>query len=45
VFLREKTRFKNGKTHRYSSIVENRCVSGGHVVQKHVLYLGEINDS
>jgi transposase len=45
VFLREKTRFKNGKTHRYFSIVENRRVSGGRVVQKHVLYLGEINDS
>jgi transposase len=31
--------------HRYFSVVENRRVSGGRVVQKHVLYLGEINDS
>jgi transposase len=45
VFLRAKTRLKNGKEHRYFSVVENRRVSGGGVVQKHVLYLGEINDS
>jgi hypothetical protein len=45
VFLREKVRFKDGKEHRTFSVVENRRVSGGRVVQKHVLYLGEINDS
>ena len=41
------TRFrrKDGKEHRYWSIVENRRVSGGRTVQRHVLYLGEINDS
>jgi hypothetical protein len=44
-FLRAKTRFKDGKEHRYWSIVENRRTSGGRVVQRHVLYLGEINDS
>lgn len=45
MFLRAKTRFKDGKEHRYWSIVENRRTSGGRVVQRHVLYLGEINDS
>jgi transposase len=38
-------RFKDGKEHRYWSIVENRRCSGGRMVQRHVLYLGEINDS
>jgi hypothetical protein len=38
-------RKKDGKEHRYWSIVENHRISGGRVVQKHVLYLGEINDS
>lgn len=45
MFLRHKTRQKDGKEHRYWSIVENRRVSGGRTVQRHVLYLGEINDS
>src|ERR1700739_21596 len=45
MFLRHKLRRKDGKEHRYWSIVENRRVSGGRVVQRHVLYLGEINDS
>lgn len=45
MFLRVKTRFKDGKEHRYWSIVESRRTSGGRVVQRHVLYLGEINDS
>src|ERR1017187_6475972 len=30
---------------RYFSVVENRRVRGGRVVQRHVLYLGEINSS
>jgi len=38
-------RVKDGKEHRYWSIVESRRCSGGRVVQRHVLYLGEINDS
>ena len=38
-------RKKDGKEHRYWSIVETHRISGGRVVQKHVLYLGEINDS
>ena len=45
MFLRHKMRRKDGKEHRYWSIVENRRVSGGRTVQRHVLYLGEINDS
>ena len=45
MFLREKTRTKDGKTHRYWSVVENRRVSGGRVVQRQVLYLGELNDT
>jgi transposase len=45
MFLREKKRVKDGKTHRYWSIVENRRAAGGRVAQRHVLYLGEINDS
>ena len=45
MFLRFKKRFKDGKEHRYWSIVENRKVRGKRVVQRHVLYLGEINDN
>lgn len=45
MFLRAKRRIKDGKEHRYWSIVENRRTQGGKVVQRHVLYLGEINDS
>lgn len=45
MFLRCSQRRKDGKRHRYWSLVENRRVSGGRVAQRHVLYLGEINDS
>lgn len=46
MFLKETTRFKDGKKHHYWSLVENRRVDGGRkVVQRHVLYLGEINSS
>ncbi|UJS18305.1 MAG: IS1634 family transposase [Candidatus Jettenia sp.] len=45
MFLREKTRTKDGKTHRYWSVVENRRVSGRKVVQRQILYLGELNDN
>ena len=45
MFLRSKRRFKDGKEHRYWSIVENRRVAGDRVVQRQVLYLGEINDN
>jgi hypothetical protein len=40
-----KLRRKDGKEHRCWNIVENRRVSGGRTEQRHVLYLGEINDS
>jgi len=45
MFLRCTNRKKDGKEHRYWSVVENRRVAGGRVVQRQVLYLGEINDS
>ena len=45
MFLRATTRKKDGKEHRYFSVVENKRVSGGRVLQRHVLYLGEINGS
>jgi hypothetical protein len=45
MFLRSKRRFKDGKAHRYFSVVENRRVGAGRVVQRQVLFLGEINDS
>jgi hypothetical protein len=45
MFSRATARKKDGKEHRYWSVVENRRVAGGRVVQRHVLYLGEINSS
>jgi transposase len=45
MFLRATIRKKDGKEHRYWSLVENKRVSGGRVQQRHVLYLGEINSS
>ena len=44
MFLRHTKRKKDGKEHRYWSIVENCRVGGGRVVQRPLLYLGEIND-
>jgi len=45
MFLRFNRRFKDGKEHRYWTIVESKRCAGGKVVQRQVLYLGEINDS
>ena len=45
MFLRKTQRKKDGKTHEYWSVVENKRFAGGRVVQRHVLYLGEINSS
>ena len=45
IFLRSCKRRKNGKEHRYFSLVESRRMPGGKVVQRQVLCLGEINDS
>ena len=45
MFLRQTRRKKDGKTHSYWSVVENQRLDGGRVVQRPVLYLGEINSS
>ena len=45
MFLRSHRRVKDGKEHRYYSIEESRRLQSGRVVQRRVLYLGEINDS
>jgi hypothetical protein len=45
MFLRQTRRRKDGKTHTYWSVVENQRLQGGRVVQRHVLYLGEISPS
>ena len=45
MFLRAKIRKKDGKLHRYFSVVENRRVGQNRTAQRTVLYLGEINDS
>ena len=45
MYLRFTRRLKDGKEHRYWSIVESKRCAGGKVVQRPVLYLGEINDS
>jgi len=44
MFLLSTNRNKDGKDHRYFSIVENRRLPGDKTVQRTVLYLGEIND-
>ena len=43
MFLRCKKRRKDGKEHLYWSVVENRRISAGRVLQRQVLYLGELN--
>ena len=45
MFLRSSQRKKNGKTHTYWNIVENKRLGDGRVVQRQVLYLGEISSS
>ncbi len=44
MYLRVRKRKKNGKIHRYWSIVESRRISGDRIIQKQLLYLGELND-
>jgi len=44
MFLRSTKRKKDGKVHRYFSVVENRRLATGGTAQRRVLYLGEIND-
>jgi transposase len=45
MYLRGNRRFKDGKEHCYWNIVEAKRCADGRVVQRQVLYLGEINDS
>lgn len=45
MFLRSHKRNKDGKEHRYFSIMESRRLSSGKTMQRQVLYLGEINSS
>ena len=45
MYLRTHRRKKDGKDHRYFSVVENRRLRRGKIAQRQVLYLGEINDS
>ena len=45
MYLKCHRRFKDGKEHRYWSIAEKRRCAGSRVVDRHVLYLGEINAS
>ena len=45
MFLRTINRRKNGKDHYYYSVVENHRLGNGRVIQKTLLYLGEINSS
>jgi hypothetical protein len=45
MFLRQTRRKKDGKTYSYWSVVENQRLEGGRVVQRHMLYLGEISPS
>jgi transposase len=45
VYLKCHRRFKDGKEHRYWSIAEKRRCADRRIVDRHVLYLGEINDS
>jgi transposase len=44
MFLRSIHRHKDGKDHRYFSIVENHRLASDRTTQRTVLYLGEIND-
>jgi hypothetical protein len=44
MFLRGTSRKKDGKEHRYFSIVESHRLSSGKMAQRTVLYLGEVND-
>ena len=43
--LKTHRRNKDGKEHRYFSVVENRRLRTGKMTQRQALYLGEINDS
>jgi len=44
MYLKCHTRRKDGKEHRYWSLMEKRRVADGRVLDRPLLYLGEIND-
>ena len=44
MYLKCHTRRKDGKEHRYWSLMEKRRVAGGRLLDRPLLYLGEIND-
>ena len=45
MYLKCHSRFKDGKEHHYYSIAEKVSCGGGRRVERHIFYLGEINDS
>jgi hypothetical protein len=45
MYLKCHRRVKDGKEHRYWSVAEKHRCADGRVVDRHILYLGEINDS
>jgi transposase len=45
MYLKRHSRFKDGKEHHYYSIAEKVVCAGGRRVERHVFYLGEVNDS
>lgn len=45
MYLKCHVRIKDGKEHRYYSIAEKVSCAGGRQVERHVLYLGEVNEA
>ena len=45
MYLKCHSRLKDGKEHHYYSLAEKVACAGGRRVERHVFYLGEINDS
>lgn len=45
MYLKCHSRVKDGKEHLYYSIAEKVSCSGGRRVERHIFYLGEVNDS
>src|SRR5438876_12213429 len=45
MYLKCHSRLKDGKEHYYYSIAEKVPCAGGRRVERHVFYLGEVNDS
>src|SRR6516165_8726142 len=45
MYLKCHSRLKDGKEHRYYTIAEKVACAGSRRIERHVFYLGEINDS